>query len=361
VRTIHTYLWRRLASGYLTVTLSLAALIWLLELLQGLESAQTGAGALVATLWQAARLVPETLIDLLPLMVILAGTMVLGAMQRDHELTIVRGTGQSWRRIAVLAAAPALAVAFMALLFLQVAAPSLQKASKRITGVGASQGGLWSPEHGLWARSESEFLNVRRLEMGRIPSDLVIYRYADDGRLVETINAEQAAVADDGTWRLMQVRIRRLDERGQDRHRQRETLDWKSFITADQFELLVQPPQRLPPTELWRYLAALERNNQANARFSLLFWRRMALPLACLGMALIAVVAAASAPRSSRTALRAAVATGLGLGYQLLVELISFSGLAIGLPASAVALIPPLTLIGVGLWWVSRADSGGNG
>ncbi len=108
-------------------------------------------------------------------------------------------------------------------------------------------------------------------------------------------------------------------------------------------------------------MSALERNNQENARFSLLFWRRMALPLACLGMGLIAVVAAASAPRSSRTALRAAIATGLGLGYQLLVELISFSGLAIGLPASTVALIPPITLACIGLWWVSRADSAGKG
>lgn len=361
MKVLDSYLWRRLASGYLTVTLSLAALIWLLELLQGLEGAGSGAGALVATVWQAARLVPETLIDLLPLMVILAATMVLGAMQRDHELTIFRGAGLSWRRIATLSAVPALAVGFSALLFLQVAAPSLQKASKRLTGVGVSQGGLWSPQHGLWARGGSEFLNVRRLDMGRIPSDLVIYRYADDGSLVETINAAQATVAEDGVWRLQQVRLRRLDERGQDRLHQQDTLDWPSFITAEQFELLIQPPGRLPPTELWRYLSALERNNQENARFSLLFWRRMALPLACLGMGLIAVVAAASAPRSSRTALRAAIATGLGLGYQLLVELISFSGLAIGLPASAVALIPPITLTCIGLWWVSRADSAGKG
>ncbi len=359
-RLLRNYLWRRSLTGFATVTASLAAVLWLLELLQGLERAEAG---LIAAAWQAARATPESLVDLLPLVTVLATTLVLGAMQRDHELTIIRAAGIGWTGIARMAAVPALAAALLGLAFLQVAAPSLEQASKRLTGASAAGGSLWSPGHGLWARSVDgdRFLNVRRLDMGRIPADIGLYHYRPDGELLEMIEAEQAVVEADGRWRLRGIRIRRFDAGDPIASETRESMLWQPFLEPEQFELLIQPPGSLPPSELWRYLRALADNDQDNARYRLLFWQRISLPIACLGMSLIALVAVAGSPRASRTALRAMLAGGLGIAYQLLVELTSFAGLATGIPATTLAWLPPVLLVALAATLVVRADSAGNG
>lgn len=365
MKILRGYLWKQLSRGYLTVVLSVAALLWMIELLQVLEDVGGGGGALVAAIWQAARVIPETVVDLLPLVVVLASSMVLGAMHRDHELTVMRACGIPLRAIARTALLPALVLALLALVFLQFGAPLLYQGTKRFAGTDVGQSGLWHPDHGLWVNDNDEFLNVRRLELGRIPADIGIYRYDSDGRLVQHIDAARAIVEPGGLWRLEDVRIRRYDraEAGEEPGKSEwlDSLEWRSFLSTRQFELLVRPPASLPPTDLWRYLDALERRALDSARFSLLFWRRLALPLACLGMVLVATAAATASLRSQSLSVRAAVGTGLGLAYQLLVELASFAGLAVGFPALAVALLPPLALIVLGSWLLSRADSVANG
>ncbi len=361
MRRLRDYLRRRLASAYLSVALSLAALLWLLDLLRRLEDVGRDAGALTMAAWLAARQTPEALIDLLPLWVALASTMALAAMHRDGELTIFRACGLSWRRIAGIAALPALLTALLGLAFLQWGAPTAQQGSKRLTGHDLGQSGLWHHEHGLWARSELEFLNVRRLELGRIPAEIGIYRYNRQGRLIEALDAARAVVLPDGRWRLESVRWRNFDRAGAVALRHLPTLDWPSFLSIEQFELLIRSPGSLPPTDLWRYLEALRRSEQDSGRYALLFWRRLALPLACLGMALVAVSAATTPMRRGGLGARAAIATALGLGYQLLVELISFAGLAAGASAPALALAPTLALLSLGGWLLGRADGAANG
>lgn len=355
MRLLRAYLLRRLLQGYAVAGLSLAALLWLLELLQLLEHATGGGVVLFEIAWQAARILPESLIDLLPVVVIVATTAVMARMNRDEEITVMRASGVSLWRISAIALLPALGLALLALAVLQWATPALYQGPTRIAGSSLGDEGLWHPSHGIWLRHERAFVNVARLEFGQVPSGIGIFEFDDAGRLRRQISAERAYLDVQAGWLLEQAVVRNFTPAGERQIFHHRQFTWESFLSATEFELLLRPPASLPLTDLWKYLATLRAREQETGEFALVLARRMTLPLACLGMALVAMAAAVVSMRSRAASLRVAAAMALGLCYQLLAEMVAYGSLVLALPPAPVAILPPMLLVAFGAWLLRRA------
>jgi lipopolysaccharide export system permease protein len=355
VRLLRAYLLRRLLHGYLVVVLSLAALLWLLELLRLLEPATGGGIVLFEIAWQAARVLPESLLDLLPVVVVLATAAVMARLNRDQEITVMRAAGIPLWRISAVAMLPALGLALLALALLQWATPVLYQGPTRIPGTALGKESLWHPSHGIWLRHERVFLNVGELQMGRIPSNVSILEFDASGRLQRQVSAVRARPEAPDAWLLEDVTVRSFPAAGQREIHRHATLSWPPFLSAAELELLLRPPASLPLTDLWQYLATLRAQQQDADEFALVLARRLTLPLACLGMVLVAMAAAVVAMRSRAARLRIAAALALGLGYHLLVQLVAYAGLVLELPVVPLAVLPPMLLAGAGAWMVQRA------
>jgi len=343
----------RLAKGYATVGLSLAALLWLLELLQRLEDAPAGGALSLA--WQTVRVLPETLVDLLPVVVVLATAAVMGGLNRDQEITAMRAAGISLGRIAGIVLVPAMAAALLALALLQWGTPLLHQGPTRITGPDLGQEGLWHPTHGIWLRQDRAFLNVSSLEHGRVPTAITIYEYDDTGHLRRHISAARAQPHSPGLWRLEEAVVREFGGGGGPARHSYPEYTWESFLSAAELELLLNPPGSLPLTDLWQYVGTLAARQQDTDEFVLVLAQRLVLPLACVGMALVAVAAAVASPRHRGAGLRVAAAMALGLGYQLLTGMFAQAALVVAWPPLPVAVLPPLLLALVGVGLLRRA------
>jgi lipopolysaccharide export system permease protein len=352
---LYVYLFRRLMRGYVVVLASLAALIWLLEMLQLLEQG-TGRGYGVFVIaWQATRGIPESLVDLLPVASVLATAWVVGTLNRDHELTVLRAFGLSLQRLSAIALIPGLALGLAGLAALQWATPIFYDEMDRLVGTQLGESGLWHGTHGLWMRENGEYLNVGHLHLGRTPEDVRIYHFGDDGRLEQRIAAAEATILSPQEWRLEQVQIETFTRDGERDVQYRDGMMWRSFVTADQLERFLRSPASLPVTDLWLYVEDLRRRGLEFAEFEIVLWRRLVLPLASVAMALIAMGVAA--PQRSRVvSIRVAAAIGIGLGYLLLAEVVTLAGLAFQLPAAPLALLPVLLLIAAAIWLLRRAD-----
>lgn len=349
MRLLGTYIIVRLAKGYAVVGLSLAALLWLLELLQRLEDAPAGRAFSVA--WQTVRVLPETLVELLPVVVVLATAAVMGGLNRDQEITAMRAAGISLGRIAGIVLVPAVAAALLALALLQWGTPLLYQGPTQITGPDLGQEGLWHPSYGIWLRQDQTFLNVSGLEHGRIPTAIRIYEYDGTGRLRRHISAARARPNPPSAWRLEEAVVREFGGVGGPQLRTYVEYTWESFLSAAELELLLDPPGTLPLTDLWQYVGTLAARQQDTDEFVLVLAQRLMLPLACAGMALVAVAAAVAAPRRRGASLRVAAAMAVGLGYQLLTGMLVQAALVVAWPPLPVAVVPPLllALVGVGL------------
>ncbi len=355
MRILREYVIRLLLGSYLITAVAIGALLWLLELLQLLEAGVAGLMEFVAITLAALQSVPEGLIDLLPIVTVLATAAAVGGLQARSEMTVMRAAGLSIWRLTAVALAPGLLIALLALAALQWVTPMIQQGPERLIGASLGENGLWHPAHGLWVRQDEEFLNVQELRLGRIPSGINLYRFSAAGALQEHIEAESAVVLPDGRWRLEQVRMRNFSTTAQPAELILAHWEWDSFLPVRQLELLLSPPASLALTDLWAYVAGLKARGQDFAEVEMMLWRRLALPLSCLGMVLAAMATAAVPLKSRAVSVRLVAAMTLGLGFQMLAELASYLGLVLDWPVTPVALGPPLALVGLSWWLLSRA------
>lgn len=350
MRIVSRYVIGRLFRGYAGMAVAIGALIWLVTLLDMLGSAENGASFMVTGL-DALSQVPVNVIDLLPVVAILATASVLSAMQAQRELVVMRASGISLLQITRLALLPGVLIALAALIALQFLAPVLYQSPVRFaeSGTGLGDNSLWHPSHGLWVRAGSQFMNVGQFEPGDLPGEIAIYRFRSDGSLESQIRAERAIPAP-GTWILEGVIIKHVDVGSPERITTHERYFWPSFLTERQLELFRRSPTSLPLSDLWTYVASLKARDQDASEFELVLWRRIALPLACIGMVLIATALSARPAKRGGVGVRVTIAMGVGLGYHLLAGMAGVFGLVAGLSSVAVAILPPLALMALSIW-----------
>ncbi|MEX0914578.1 MAG: LptF/LptG family permease, partial [Wenzhouxiangellaceae bacterium] len=256
---ISRYLLVRLLKGYGVMFIAVGALLWVTTLLEILGESSGGSaleGAVRALLQ-----IPVNLIDMLPVVAVLATATVLSAMHAQRELTVMRAAGISLLRITRLALVPGIVIAIGALVALQFLAPALYRSPESVSAGGVGENSLWHPWHGLWMRSESQFMNVGRFEAGELPGEIAIYQFNADGSLGSQIRAEHAVPAP-GTWVLEDVIIKRVDRQSSDRITHHERYFWPSFLTERQLELFRRPPASLPLSDLFTYVQSLKLRDQ---------------------------------------------------------------------------------------------------
>lgn len=350
---VSRYVLVRLLKGYGAMFVAVGALLWVTTLLELLGDSGARTSALENALRALAQ-VPVNLIDMLPVVAVLATASVLSAMQTLRELTVLRASGVSLLRITRLALVPGVAIALAALVALQLLAPALYRAPERIADSGVAQSSLWHPWHGLWVRSDDQVMNVGRFQPGALPGDIAIYRFSADGALDRLIRAERAVPGPE-TWTLEDVTIKRIERHAQDRIRSLPTYSWTSFLTERQLELFRRPPASLPLSDLWTYVQSLKARDIDASEFELVLWRRIALPLACIGMVLIAAALASRPTQRAGVSVKVTLAVAIGLGYQLLAGMAGVFGLVADLPAIGVALGPPVLLMSLAAWLLATS------
>jgi lipopolysaccharide export system permease protein len=351
MRILASHLISRLLAGYLVAAIAIGSLLWLLEMLQQLEAGIAGSGGIVLIAFHSFLAVPEGLVDLLPVITVLATAAVMSGFQARNELTVMRASGVSIWRLTGVALVPGFAVAMLGLAALQWVTPMVHQGPERIIGASLGESGLWHPWHGLWVRQDNEFLNVQTLHLGRIPTEINLYEFADNGALMRHVHADQAMIESSGSWRMEGVRIRDFTQPDQAYFEEQEEWLWTSFLSARQLELLLSPPAGLALVDLWQYVDGLKQRNQEVAEFEMVLWRRLALPLACLGMVLAAMATSAVPLKSRAVSVRLVGALTLGLGFQLFGELMSYTGLVMNWPVAPVALGPAI-LLALFAWWL---------
>jgi len=352
LNTLSGYVVDRLFRSYAVVGIGLAGLIWLLQMLDNLERGLSSSADLMLAAGEAALQLPEGLINLLPVITVLATAAAMGTLQARSELTVMRVSGVSIWSLTRMALIPGLVVAMLALAALQWLTPHLNQAQSRALGSATiGESGLWHPWHGLWVRSGSEFLNVQNLYLGRIPEGINLYQFNERGALDRQIRADQALVQSGGQWLLENVRIWDFSQSRKAYFEQRDELAWTSFLSVRQLELLLSPPAKLPLTDLWQYVKGLKQRQQEAAEFEMVLWRRLALPLSCLVMVLAAMATSAVPLKSRAVSVRLVAALVLGLSFQLLSELAVYVGLVMHWPVITVALVPP-AMLALFAWWL---------
>jgi lipopolysaccharide export system permease protein len=352
VKRLDRYLIANLVAGFALIALVLLSLFSLLDFVRQLGDVGKGAYTVIDLFIFIALTLPRRLLQLLPFIGLLGSLLALGWLAGRNELMAMRTAGVSVRRIAASALAATGGLVLVGALIAQYIAPPLDQAAQTRRTLAISGPIALHTSHGFWSRDGRRFINVRQVLHGRMPADIDIYHFGTKNRLLTYIHAARAEIGRNGTWLLQDVAEKTAhDNNLQTRHlRQRR---WKSFLNARQIGVLVQPPDTLSLSDLYRYIQGL-RGRQKASQYRLTFWALMAMPVTLCAMVLIALPFVFGSRREAGASARLTLGAMLGVAFYVVNQISAQAGLLFALNPVVIAFAPSVVLLIVALALLRR-------
>ncbi len=351
---IDRYIARQLIQDWLLVWVVISAIFSLIAFVDELDRLQYHYQAIDAVRYTLFTL-PQRSMDLVPVIVLLGTILALARLNKNSEIIAMRAAGMPLTRFFRAVAIPALLLVILLYAVSEyVAAPLYQQAEieKNLSRTGRTN---LLKGKGLWSVDGKRFFNVRSLRHGKIPTDIYLYQFAADGRLMNFVYAASAKPAADRKWQLIDVTQKILSD-GKLETSFRKQLATGPFWSPEELPVLPLPITGMTLTGLYDYVEYLRTTNQNWQRAEQLFWQKIALPLTAGVMVLLAtpIGAGLQSQRSSAFGSNLAIGAGIGIGFYLLTQIINTSGALIGLPPAVVAFSPAALVLGATGWLFSR-------
>jgi len=336
------------------VAFGLTALFSLLEFVDQLRDVGQGNYHVLDALAFVLLTAPLRLLHLIPVAMLLGTLFALGNMASDSELIAMQSVGISRRQIAGSVLKMGVPVVLVLFLMAEFVVPTGQRLADAQRLSKMSVGATIENGNGFWAQGNGQYLNVRWVDVKDEPRDLDIYDFGNGGELKGFIHADKAKVAAGDAWQLRDV-TRTLLVDGEARTERMAQLSWPSFLSSKQVQLLILPPDSMPPVELFRYIHALKQDNQQAARLEQAFWTKVGIPLSMVAMVLVATPFVFGPPRARTGGQRLAIGMGIGIVFSLTQQITSLVGLLLDLSPLLAAIAPSLLMIGATQYFTRRA------
>jgi len=328
------------------VALTLVALLAIFLIAESFDKARyLGHGLTTGLLLEYLLLkIPFMVADFMPVIVLLAASLFISDLARHHEIVALRAAGLGVNKVVLPLLAVAVLAAGLNFAIGEWVAPVTNQRLDVIENVHIHH--RPDTRHGIqWLKDGHRFFRLEPL--GRTDGvsrfHLIMLETDAAGHWKRRVDAARA-VWKNGVWKMRNVHISvpagegiRLD------HRQRMTLNAETGPDA------IDPPspRHMRLFELMRYARQLEDAGLASASYRFSAHRKLATPVLCLIMALLAASLCMHAgSRSGRLSWGVAAAITLGLGSYVVNSAVQIAAGASWLPPGFAAWLPDIVAAG---------------
>ncbi len=292
---------------------------------------------------------------LIPITSFAAAFLCLGLPARALEIVALKAGGISPRRVCLpVLVAAALISAGSLVLNETIVRDTANEFNRRENKIG--MGNLYQSRDGFWYHRGKVFYNVEEADpASRTLRGIRVYERNDEGRLIRSIEAESAQVADDHRWLLHDVTIRSFGPDPAAAPEIRHEAEWVLDMASEQeLALLSADAATLSLVRLRDYIDAAARAGRNPNRYRALFHARLADPISVLVFALLAIPVGLAVERS-RSLATAAIQ---GIAVVAVFYTLMTSGALIASGGVASATFAPWVVLGVfgayGVWRFAR-------
>jgi lipopolysaccharide export system permease protein len=336
------------------VAFGLTALFSLLEFVDQLRDVGHGRYAVSDAFFYVLLTVPSRLLQLMPVSLLLGSLFALGNLSNDSELIAMQSVGISERRIIGWVLKLAVPIVVALFLVAEFAIPTTQRLAQGQRMSRLSTETSIEDGNGFWAQGDHQYLNIRWVDIGNVPRDIDIYAFAEDGALQSFTHAHSATIESADRWQLKGVvRTQLLLPEVKTEHL--DTLPWHAFLRPHQVQLLILPPDSMPPVELYRYIREMKRQNHQVARLEQAFWAKVSIPLSMVAMVLVSAPFVFGPPRGRSAGQRITIGAGVGIVFSLSQQIISLGSLLLDVNPAVAAMAPSVLLMAFSYYLSRRA------
>jgi len=340
--------------AFITVVAALTALFSLLEFVEQLASVGEGRYGLLNALTYVLLTAPSRVLQVTPVSMLLGCLFALGAFARNSELTALRSVGISESRIIGSVLKLAVPIVIVMFLLAEFVVPPAQELAQTQRAAALSSTESDQDDSSFWIQGDRQYLNVQHFDGTTVARNIDIYAFADDGSMTSFIHADRADIHSDRTWLLTDVLKKTIDG-SQFENEHLATLPWHSFASAQQIQLLMLPPETMPPVALFHYVRELGRRNQQALRYEQELWRKISVPLSLVAMIMVAAPFVFGPPRGQSTGRQITIGAIVGIVFSLTQQIVGHLDLLLNLNPAAAALVPSLLLMALAVYLFRRA------
>lgn len=356
MKIFRRYLAREVSAAILLVLAGFLALFGFFDLIAEVKNVGEGSYQLHHALSFVALRLPGRVYELMPIAVLIGTLYALSTLARHSEITVLRASGLSTRRLLGCLFQVAAAYALLTFVIGEWVAPPCERAAQqlRLAAKGAVVG--QDMRSGLWVKDERSFINVRTVLPDTRLRDIRIYEFDTDAHLTSVTDAAEGAYLPPAGWRLSGV-VRTLLYGERSEVVRIPEMEWRSALNPDILSVLLIAPERMSVLHLAAYTKHLTENNQKTQRYDIALWKKLIYPLAALVMVALALPFGYTHNRVAGVSLKIFSGVMIGVFFHMLNGLFSSLGAINGWSPLLSALAPSalFMLAAVGMiWWVER-------
>ena len=354
--TLRTYLAREIYGATLFVFAAFLALFAFFDLINELGDLGTGNYRLRHALAVVALTIPGHVYELFPVVVLIGTLYALSHLAANSEYTVMRGSGLSPWRAAMMLLRIGVVFIVGTLVFGEFITPLAERTARQIKLSATSSLGAQEFRTGLWVKDDRRFVNIREVLPDTSLSDVRVFEFDDQYRLISIGFAKSAQYAGNNIWHLRDVAQTRFSLSGSSVQRMAE-MDWTSVLTPDMLSVLFVLPERMSAWDLYQCSRHLSDNRQKTERYEIAMWKKLVYPFASLVMMALALPFAYIHTRAGGLGSKVFSGIMLGILFHMLNSLFSHLGLLQNWPPLFSASLPSVGFLGAAammMWWVER-------
>ena len=337
---LQRYIAWSLTKGWLLVLAVLGAVFGLISFIGELDRTSGDYDTLAVAIYTLSVL-PQSLVELAPVIALLGSIVALAGLDRYNELTVISCTGFPLRKLLAAIALPTLALMAVLWLAMEFVAPQLQQSAELERRALRYGDAVALPGDGVWSNNGTYYVNLRKMHEGNVPGQISLFEFGENTELLRALRAEEAEVGSDRTWLFKNVREKRLVE-GRLVTREHEELEIGNLWAPDELPTLTLPSESMSLSVLYGYTEYRAANELPRKKYLSTFWQRLLMPLTVGAMVLLAtpISANVSAGRDRSFGISMAIGAVLGILFYLGAQIIFALGQLLGLSIPLVAALP---------------------
>jgi len=348
-RILLGYLAREIYGATVTVLLAFLGLFAFFDFVNELDSIGKGNYQTYHALVYVAMLLPTRMYELLPVAVLIGSLYALTTLARHSEITVMRASGLSTRRMLVILCLIGIAPVVFTYVFGEYLAPPAESAARQWRLTATNSAISQQLRSGLWIKDGPRVINVRTLQPDRSMERVRVFTFDEGGVLQSIAEATHGVYVQPdeggrGHWKLTNViRTDFLDD--QTKLASPDEVIWESALTPEVLSVLMVQPERMSVTALMAYISHLRENRQDANRYEIALWKKLIAPFASLVMMILALPFALVHERSGGVSVKVFLGVMLGVTFYLLNGMISSLGMINSWPPPIAAITPSLLFL----------------
>ncbi len=304
--------------------------------------------------------------EVFPIVLLIGALMGLGRLANQSELTVLRVTGWSIKRILWAVLKTALMMWLIIAMIGEWVAPASEAYAKKLRAEALNKSFSVGSGSGFWIKDGRRYIHVKQAVSSTELRGITVYELDDDG--VRQLVQIARGYYQQGQWKFEKSVTQTLAFQEPKAYIEGVTvLPWLSIaiessdvlkmsfpLTPEALQNLEIETRYLSMWDLYQHIQFLQSNDLETGAYQLEFWRKAAMPVVVVAMIAIVFPLIFGSIRQVSMGQRIFLGVLLGMGFHLLNQLVGNLTVVYHWPVVLGAFLPALLLLFVALFWLQR-------